>query len=77
MTLIQIKSRVNPDGTVVVPVGAAEAGKEVLVTVEPALAPMTQDEWVAAVRQTAGSITDPTFTAPPDVPPRPAPDLDR
>ncbi len=77
MTLIHTRLRVKPDGTIVVPVGTAEAGRDVIVTVEPAPPNMTRDEWIAAVNKSAGSIQDPTFTAPDDAPPRPAPDLDK
>jgi hypothetical protein len=45
----------------VVAVGAQDAGKDVFVTVVPAPPPMTREEWLRFVEQTAGSITDPTF----------------
>ena len=77
MTLIHTKSRVKPDGTVVVPVGASEAGKDVIVTVESMSPSLTEEQWKAEMIATAGSISDPTFVAPPDAPPRPAPDFDK
>ncbi len=47
---------------VVVPVGTAEADREMKVTIEP-LSPhqMTQEEWRQFIYATAGSIDDPTF----------------
>jgi hypothetical protein len=77
MTRIHTRSRVKPDGTVVVPVGTAEAGRDVIVTVQPAPPEITGDEWRQAMRTTAGSINDPSFVAPVDTPPRRAPDLDK
>ena len=57
MNRIVIRSRVGRDGVldVKVPFGVADADSEVQVTVEP-LSPtaMTQDEWRAAVMETAG-----------------------
>ncbi len=61
---IQIKSRVGADGVlhVSVPVGVAEAHREVQVTVETTAQPtMTQDEWRKWVESVAGRISDPTF----------------
>jgi len=67
MQRIVTQSTVNGDGTLVVPLGPALAGKHVQVTVEPAApdvkkaADMTQEEWLAFIAATAGSIPDPTF----------------
>ena len=68
MTRIEIKSKVGPDGVlkVALPVGMAEANREVKITVEslessaerPAMGP---EEWRQFVEETAGSIPDPTF----------------
>jgi hypothetical protein len=64
---IVLNSRVGADGVlhVTVLVGAADANREVQVTVEPATPPrpkpMTQAEWRQFVMATAGSITDPSF----------------
>jgi hypothetical protein len=58
MDRIVVKSKVNSDGilNLSVPVGLAEADKEVQVTVEPlAKNPMTQDEWRAWVDSMAGT----------------------
>jgi hypothetical protein len=60
-----VTSRVDADGVlrVTLPVGVADADREVQVTVEPLTPkkPMTQAEWTAWVESMAGSITDPTF----------------
>jgi len=64
MMRVVVRSRVDADGVlrVAVPVGAAEADREMQITIEPLAAPqMTPDEWRQFVRSTAGSITDPTF----------------
>ena len=58
MTRTVLKSRVGPDGVlaVAVPLGRAEANREVTVTIEPAPpTAVTQDEWRAWVEKTAGS----------------------
>jgi hypothetical protein len=64
MNRMTIRSRVGADGVlrVNVPVGAAEADREMQVTIEPVARPaMTQQEWEAFVDSTAGSIRDPSF----------------
>ena len=64
MDRMVLKSRVGADGVlhVSVPVGHADANREVQVTIEPAAAkPMTQEEWREFILATAGSVTDPTF----------------
>ncbi len=57
MNRIVIKSRVGSDGTLqlAVPVGQADAGREVQVTVEPVCPPvLSPDEWRRRVLETAG-----------------------
>jgi hypothetical protein len=57
MTRLVVKSRIGSDGVLRLhlPVGQAEAGKEVQVTVEPAPAPaMSQEEWRERILATAG-----------------------
>ena len=64
MTRLEIKYRVGPDGVLSlrIPIGSQEANQEVLVTVEAAERPASNAEkWRQVVRQTAGSISDPTF----------------
>jgi hypothetical protein len=59
-----VHSRVGPDGVLQlsVPIGKADADREVQVTIDPVPSPsMTQEEWREFVLATAGSITDPTF----------------
>jgi hypothetical protein len=73
MNRIVVRSKVDADGVLrmAVPVGAAEADREVQVTIDPLAAPrMTQDEWREFIFSTAGSISDPTFVRPP-LDPRP------
>jgi hypothetical protein len=58
--------KVDGDGNVVVQVGIEHAGEEVEVLVRSvsaaaALHGMTPEQWREALRQTAGSIDDPTF----------------
>jgi len=69
MNRIVVKSKIGGDGVLHLdlPVGLAEADREVQVTVESigTKTPMTQEEWRAFVLATAGSITDPTFERPP------------
>ena len=65
MTTIQMRGRVDKSGNVIVPVGVAEAGTEVQITVQPAGAAITEDEYRRRLEQTAGSIDDPTFVRPP------------
>ena len=64
MNRIVIPSRVGADGILqlYVPIGAADADREVDVIIEAAGAKqMTQAEWQDFILATAGSITDPTF----------------
>jgi hypothetical protein len=64
MTPIVMTAKVNVDGILHLdlPVGVAEAGNEVQITVE-SLAPgrMSQEQWQAFIQRTAGSIIDPEF----------------
>ncbi len=64
MNRMIIKSRIGTDGVLhmTVPMSAADANREVQVTIEPVgSAAMTLGEWRNFVHATAGSITDPTF----------------
>ena len=67
MNRIVLHSRVGTDGVLqlTVPIGVADADREVAVTIEPAAPPrMTQDEWRKFILETAGSITDASFVRP-------------
>jgi hypothetical protein len=63
MTPIELRTRVGPDGvlTLSVPMGPAEANREVRVRVESAepgikkTSEMTQEEWHRFIAETAGS----------------------
>ncbi len=64
MNRVVIQSRVGADGILQlnVPIGKAEADREVQVTIDPVGLPrMTEQEWRDFVSSTAGSITDPSF----------------
>ena len=64
MDRVVVHSRVGTDGVLhlTVPIGKADADKEVQVTIDPVPAStMSQEEWRQFVLSTAGSITDPTF----------------
>jgi hypothetical protein len=80
MVPVKTRSRIAADGTVTVPVGFEDIGREVDVTVTPVrgkmASDMTQEEWVVFVNKTAGSIDDPAFVRPEQLPLRPAPDFD-
>ncbi len=57
MNRMVVKSKVGSDGILhlALPVGLAEADKEVQVTVEPVpSAPLSQEEWRKAILSTAG-----------------------
>jgi hypothetical protein len=62
-----LRSRVDKDGfvTLRVPVGVADADREVVVTLEDASnespQAMSREEWLEFIDRTAGSVTDPTF----------------
>ena len=68
MTQIELRSRVGPDGvlTLAVPVGAAEANREVIVTVRTAdpKPPHDPEEWRRFVESTAGSWKGEPFVRP-------------
>ena len=68
MRHVEITSKVDADGILrlSVPLGAAEANREVKVVVGPAeipiaLSPPDREEWQTFVRCMAGCISDPTF----------------
>ncbi|MEX0716913.1 MAG: hypothetical protein WD066_10010 [Planctomycetaceae bacterium] len=67
---IVIDSVIGPDGTLHldVPIGIENANQPVRVVIEAARKPMTRAEWGAFVRSMAGSVTDPTFERPPQLP---------
>jgi hypothetical protein len=58
MTDIRTRVRVGSDGNITIPVGVEEAGAEVEVVVTPAAPTLTQEEYQAIIRRTAGSIPD-------------------
>jgi hypothetical protein len=71
MTHVEIKSRVGADGvlTISLPLGPDEANREVRVVVEPTDVPVpflppNPEQWRDFVKNTAGCISDPTFTRP-------------
>jgi hypothetical protein len=70
MSNIVIDSVIGPDGTLRldVPIGIESANQPVRVVIEAFRKPMTPEEWRAFVRSMAGSITDPTFERPPQLP---------
>ncbi len=70
MTRIVFQSRTGPDGMLHldVPLGPGQAGREVQVVIEPVPKRMAQAEWATWVQSMAGSITDPTFERPPQLP---------
>ncbi len=70
MSNIVIDSVIGPDGTLhlEVPTGIENANQSVRVVIESARKPMTQAEWIAFVRSMAGSVSDPTFERPPQLP---------
>jgi hypothetical protein len=70
MSNIVIDSVIGPDGTLHldVPIGIENANQAVRVVIEAARKPMTQAEWGAFVRSMAGSISDPMFERPPQLP---------
>ncbi len=63
MTSIEMTSRVDANGVLnlSIPLGAADANREVRVIVEPLNEAMSDEQWRQFVRETAGSISDPTF----------------
>lgn len=63
MTSIEVKSKVDASGVLnlSIPLGAAEANREVRVTVQPLDDVISDEQWQKFVNDTAGSIPDPTF----------------
>jgi predicted secreted protein len=64
MNRMVVQSRIGADGilNIALPIGKADADREVQVTVDPVgSSPMTQEEWRNFVLSTAGSITDSSF----------------
>lgn len=63
MTSIELKSKVDAHGVlnISIPLGTAEANREVRVVVEPLTEAMSNEQWRQFIRETAGSISDPTF----------------
>jgi hypothetical protein len=64
MNRMVVNSRIGADGIlhITVPIGKADADREVQVTIDPVHpSRMTQEEWRCFVLSTAGSINDPTF----------------
>lgn len=59
-------ARVGSDGVLrlEVPMGEALAGEKVEVAVAESKVPETEEEWRAAIRSLAGSITDSSFVRP-------------
>lgn len=70
MSHIVIESIIGSDGNLHldVPIGIENANQPVKVVIEATRKPMTQAEWSAFVRSMAGSITDPMFERPPQLP---------
>ena len=70
MSSIVIESVAGPDGTLHldVPLGVDCANQAVRVVIEPVRKPMSQSEWTAWVQLMGGSITDPAFERPPQLP---------
>ena len=70
MSNIVIESVIGPDGTLHldVRIGIENANQPVRVVIEATRKPMRRAEWAAFVRSLAGSITDPTFERPPQLP---------
>ena len=70
MSRIVIESVIGPDGTLYldVPLGLEKANQTVRVVIESLRKPMTPTEWSAWVQSMAGSITDPSFKRPPQLP---------
>lgn len=70
MSSIVIDSVIGSDGILHldVPIGIENANRAVRVVIEAARQPLTRAEWGAFVQSLAGSITDPTFERPPQLP---------
>ncbi len=70
MTTLRTRTIVGADGKIVIPVGTADVGKSVDVTVSPVVEHSTinglpRDEWFALFDRTEGSIDDDRFVRPP------------
>lgn len=63
MTSIELKSKVDASGVLnlSIPLGTAEANREVRVVVQSLDGVMSDEQWERFVHETAGSIPDPTF----------------
>ena len=63
MTSIEVKSRADENGVVnlSIPLGTADANREVRVIVEPLDEVVSVEQWQQFVHETAGSISDPTL----------------
>lgn len=63
MTSIEVKSRADANGVVnlSIPLGTADANREVRVIVEPLDEVISVEQWQQFIHATAGSISDPTF----------------
>ncbi len=70
MATIVLKSRSGPDRKLhlEVPVDQADTEFEVEVVVRPKAKPVTHAEYVAWVASMGGSVSDPTFERPPQLP---------
>jgi hypothetical protein len=70
MSNIVIESVIGADGTLhlEVPIGMESANQPVRVLIQAAPKAMTKAEWAAFMRSMAGSITDPRFERPPQLP---------
>jgi len=57
MTQITLKARVGPDGVLHLPLGEAQADRDVRVTIEPAgsTAASSREDYLAFLRATAGA----------------------
>jgi hypothetical protein len=63
MSRIEVESTVGPDGVLAlaIPIGPAEANLPVKIVVEPLAKANKQENWLRFIKETAGSISDPTF----------------
>jgi len=68
MTTIVVTAKVGSDGTLHLALPLDAADQDVRVIVEPMRPPMSSEEWQGWVKAMAGSITDPTFERPLQLP---------
>ena len=63
MPSIEVRSKADASGVlnISIPLGPAKANQEVRVIVEPLDEAMSEEQWQQFVRETAGTISDPTF----------------